>query len=193
MTVLLFDHFESPVGTILITAANGKLCSLDFGDYDERMQRLLTGRLGSFVREPTSDPFGFRRKIEAYFSGDLAIIDTIPVDTGGTAYQQMVWNALREIPLGTVSTYGALAKKIGSVARAVGITNSLNPVGIVVPCHRVIGADGTLTGYAGGLHRKEWLLRHEGVNLDALLSQKKRPTEQVKESHVQGAFFATET
>ena len=153
MNELLFDHFDSPVGTILITAVDGKLCSLDFGDYDERMQRLLTHRMGEFVRLPHRDPFGFRSKIEAYFAGDLAIIDTIPVDTGGTAYQQMVWAALREIPVGTVTTYGALAKKIGSVARAVGNTNSLNPVGIVVPCHRVIGADGTLTGYAGGLHR----------------------------------------
>ena len=107
------------------------------------------------------------------------------MDTGGTAYQQMVWAALREIPVGTVTTYGALAKKIGSVARAVGNTNSLNPVGIVVPCHRVIGADGTLTGYAGGLHRKEWLLRHEGVDLDAILSKTKR----TPDSHVQSALF----
>lgn len=185
MNELHFDHFDSPVGTILITAVDGKLCSLDYGDYDERMQRLLTHRMGEFVRLPHRDPFGFRSKIEAYFAGDLAIIDTIPVDTGGTAYQQMVWAALREIPVGTVTTYGVLAKKIGSVARAVGNTNSLNPVGIVVPCHRVIGADGTLTGYAGGLHRKEWLLRHEGVDLDAILSKTKR----TPDSHVQSALF----
>lgn len=186
LTELLFDHFDSPIGIILLTACDGKLCSLDFGEYDERMQRLLTGRLGNFVRKAETDPYGFSSKVRAYLNGDLNIIDSIPVDTGGTPFQQTVWNALREIPLGTVTTYGALAKKIGSVARAVGITNSLNPVGIVVPCHRVIGADGTLTGYAGGLHRKEWLLRHEGVNLEVIVAPKtKRPAE----SHRQGALF----
>ena len=97
------------------------------------------------------------------FTGALTALDALPVATAGTPFQRAVWQALREIPCGTTVSYAALAQKIGkpSAMRAVGLANGSNPIGVVVPCHRVIGADGSLTGYGGGLDRKRWLLDHE--------------------------------
>jgi methylated-DNA-[protein]-cysteine S-methyltransferase len=114
-----------------------------------------------------TDPAGISSRLRAYFGGDLAALDAIEVDTGGTSFQQDVWRALREIPVGKTVSYGELARRIGrpSATRAVGLTNGLNPCAVVVPCHRVIGADGSLTGFGGGLHRKRWLLEHEGAQL----------------------------
>jgi methylated-DNA-[protein]-cysteine S-methyltransferase len=105
--------------------------------------------------------------LEAYFAGDLGALRAIPVATAGTAFQRAVWSALREIPPGTTLGYGALARRIGrpSAIRAVGAANGANPVSVVVPCHRLVGAGGALTGYGGGLARKRWLLAHEGVAL----------------------------
>ncbi len=105
----------------------------------------------------------FRRDIQAYFDGDLTVLDRVPVRTGGTAFQNLVWAALRQIPAAMTTTYGRLAAQIGrpKACRAVGLANGANPVSIVVPCHRVIGADASLTGYGGGLDRKRWLLDHE--------------------------------
>ena len=124
-------------------------------------------RFGEFKLNDTQNRSAITQRIEAYLEGDYRSLDQIPVSTGGTAFQQQVWTALRSIPAGTVITYGELAQRLGrpAAARAVGITNSLNPISIVLPCHRVIGADGALTGYAGGLERKRWLLQHEGVRL----------------------------
>jgi methylated-DNA-[protein]-cysteine S-methyltransferase len=101
----------------------------------------------------------------AYFGGDLAAIDALPVATGGTEFQRAVWDELRRIPCGGSISYSELARRIGRPAaiRAVGLANGANPIGIVVPCHRVIGANGTLTGYGGGIERKRWLLAHERV------------------------------
>lgn len=109
------------------------------------------------------DPHGFTTAMRAYFNGDIHVIDGLPVEAGGTTFQREVWGALREIPCGTTMAYSELARRIGRPAavRAVGLANGSNPVGIVVPCHRVIGANGTLTGYGGGLDRKRWLLAHE--------------------------------
>jgi methylated-DNA-[protein]-cysteine S-methyltransferase len=106
-----------------------------------------------------------RDRLESYFGGDIHAIDAIPVRTGGTPFQNKVWTALRTIPPGSTLTYGRLAQKIRkpTAIRAVGHANGANPVSVVVPCHRLIGADGTLTGYGGGLHRKQWLLAHEGA------------------------------
>jgi methylated-DNA-[protein]-cysteine S-methyltransferase len=105
--------------------------------------------------------------MRAYLAGDLGCLNCIPVSTGGTAFQQEVWSALRTIPPGTVLSYGEMAARLGKPGsyRAVGMTNALNPIAIVVPCHRLVGANGALTGYAGGLERKRWLLQHEGVDL----------------------------
>ena len=107
--------------------------------------------------------------LQRYFAGELAAIDTLPVQTGGTAFQREVWRALREIPCGGTVSYAELAERIGrpTAVRAVGLANGSNPVGIVVPCHRVIGANGSLTGYGGGIERKRWLLEHEGSVSDS--------------------------
>ncbi len=163
---LLIDHVRSPIGTLLIVSDGKALCALEYRGFDQRLMRLLRGRFGDDVAfTETDDPQGFSANIRAYLDGDLAVIDEMPVSTGGTAFQQRVWSALRQIPTGTTATYGKLAVKLGkpSASRAVGLANSLNPVAIVVPCHRVIGANGKLTGYAGGLDRKRWLLGHEGA------------------------------
>jgi len=115
---------------------------------------------------PATGVSAARRALEAYFAGDLSAIDDLPVMTTGTAFQSEVWAALRDIPAGSTTSYGALAARIGrpKAVRAVGLANGANPIGVVVPCHRVIGADASLTGYGGGLDRKRWLLAHEGAN-----------------------------
>lgn len=164
MKELLLDSIESPIGTVLIVVDDDKLCSLDYSDYEPRMMTLLERRYGPVHFTPVTNPGGFSSRICDYFAGDMQALDTIPVSTGGTAFQQQVWQALRSISAGTTLTYGALAAQVGRATayRAVGATNALNPVAIVLPCHRVIGANAALTGYAGGLERKQWLLQHEG-------------------------------
>jgi methylated-DNA-[protein]-cysteine S-methyltransferase len=103
--------------------------------------------------------------MKAYFAGALKAIDSIAVATGGTDFQSKVWRALRKVPAGSTMSYGALAARIGHPAaiRATGAANGANPISIVVPCHRLVGSDGKLVKYGGGLMRKEWLLRHEGA------------------------------
>jgi methylated-DNA-[protein]-cysteine S-methyltransferase len=164
MKELLFDSFDSPIGAIIIVADAHQLCSLDFADCEQRMMTLLQRRYESVHLTQTTDPYGFGGRIRAYFAGEYGCLDDIPVNTGGTSFQQRVWSALRTIPPGTTTTYGKLAARLGkpTAYRAVGAANALNPVGIVLPCHRVIGADASLTGYAGGIERKHWLLQHEG-------------------------------
>lgn len=167
MKELLLDSFDSPIGTVIIVAGAHQLCSLDFADCEQRMMTLLQRRYGPVHLTQTTDPYGFSSRILAYFTGDYNSLDEIPVNTGGTNFQQRVWSALRTIPAGTTTTYGKLATRLGkpTAYRAVGAANALNPVGIVLPCHRVIGADTSLTGYAGGIERKHWLLQHEGYAL----------------------------
>jgi len=165
---LLVEHVASPVGEVLLmTDEAGRVRVLDFGDYAERMARLLRrhyGPGGWRVRDAAA-PTAARRALQGYFAGDLSAIDALETATGGTAFQRQVWAALRDIPAGTTTTYGALAARIGrpKAVRATGLANGANPIGVIVPCHRVVGADGSLTGYGGGLERKAWLLRHEGA------------------------------
>jgi methylated-DNA-[protein]-cysteine S-methyltransferase len=167
MLSLTLERVPVAIGTILLlTDAEGRVRALDWEDYEARLARLLRlqyGALTQVVEERAPSPA--RRAIEAYFAGDLKAIDTLPVETGGTPFQREVWAALRRIPAGETRTYGQLAVEIGrpKAVRAVGLANGSNPVGIVVPCHRVIGSDGSLTGYGGGLERKRWLLAHEGA------------------------------
>ena len=167
MQELQLDTFDSPIGTVLIVADGERLCALDFADCEERMMKLLQRRYSSIRLVQTTDPAGFSSRVQAYFAGDYQGLDAIPVSTGGTEFQQRVWTALRAIRPGTTATYRDLAIKLGkpTAYRAVGAANALNPVGIVLPCHRVIGTDASLTGYAGGLARKEWLLQHESAIL----------------------------
>ena len=166
MMQLTLTHYAAPFADLLVvTDAEGVLRALDFSDYAERMQRLLARHYGAFGLVEGEAPAAITRALDAYFAGDLAALDGVPVATGGSDFQKTVWSALRAIPAGTTSGYGALAARIGrpGAARAVGLANGLNPIGIVVPCHRVIGASGALTGYAGGVERKRWLLAHEGA------------------------------
>ena len=164
MIKLWIDTIESPIGQISIVVDDDRLCAVDFADYQARMMKLLARRYRSVELVPQSNPLGLAARLQAYLAGDPISLNEIPVRMGGTAFQQQVWRKLTEIPVGEVWTYGQLAKSLGqpTASRAVGMANSLNPIAIVVPCHRVIGAQGKLTGYAGGLDRKRWLLQHEG-------------------------------
>ncbi|MCF4968309.1 methylated-DNA--[protein]-cysteine S-methyltransferase [Nostoc sp. CMAA1605] len=160
---LLIDKISSEIGTILIVSDGKKLCALDFADYEPRMLKLLQKRYGQFSFQNVKNPQGFSDQVAAYFKGDRTSCKNLPVDTGGTPFQKQVWLALQTIPWGTTISYGGLAAKINkpTAYRAVGLANSLNPIAIVLPCHRVIGTNNQLTGYAGGLERKRWLLNHE--------------------------------
>ncbi|MEM9005566.1 MAG: methylated-DNA--[protein]-cysteine S-methyltransferase [Cyanobacteria bacterium P01_F01_bin.86] len=169
MTSLLIDRIPSPIGQIWVVTQNNTLCAVDFEDCEARMRSLLQKRFGPIQLREADNPGGISDRFRAYLAGDLQSLDGIPTATGGTDFQQQVWQALRTIPPGQVATYGELAKQLGrpQAVRAVGRTNGLNPIAIVLPCHRVIGANGKLTGYAGGLARKQWLLAHEGVTLQS--------------------------
>jgi methylated-DNA-[protein]-cysteine S-methyltransferase len=164
-TIALFiERMDTPIGTMLVvTDRAGRLRALDWSDYEERLQRLLRLHYGKFELVSGMAPAGVRDALRRYFDGEVGALDTIPVETGGTPFQRQVWAALRAIPAGRTVSYGVLAQDIGRAraVRAVGMANGANPVGIVVPCHRVVGANASLTGYAGGLERKRWLLDHE--------------------------------
>ena len=160
-------RLPSPIGTMLaVSDGEGALRGLDFEDLASRMTLLLRRQYGHEValREGAA-PAAVRRALADYFAGALTALDGLAVATAGTPFQRAVWAALRQIPVGTTLSYGALAERIGRKAavRAVGAANGANPIGVVVPCHRVIGADHSLTGYGGGLERKRWLLAHEGA------------------------------
>jgi methylated-DNA-[protein]-cysteine S-methyltransferase len=157
-------RLRSPIGAIsLVWDADHVLRALDFEDHEPRLQRLLRRHYGACGLVEEALPATLRAPLAAFFAGDLEAIAALSVHTNGTAFQRRVWHALRGIPAGRTRTYGALAAEIGmpSASRAVGLANGANPIAIVVPCHRVIGADGALTGYGGGIERKRWLLDHE--------------------------------
>lgn len=163
---LLLDRIRTPIGEMLIVAdEDGNLRAADWSDHEARMQRLLRLHYGEhgFRLEPNRNLNGLADAIGRYFAGDLKVIDDLPVETGGTPFQREVWNELRQIQCGKTVSYAELAERIHrrSAVRAVGLANGSNPVGVVIPCHRVIGSDGSLTGYGGGIHRKLWLLEHE--------------------------------
>lgn len=166
---LWMEEIDTPIGELLLVAdGDGKLRAVDWREHESRMLRLLRLHYGKdgFKLEGTCDLHGLASALRAYFFGNLTAIDQLPVQTAGTSFQREVWHALREIPCGRTLSYGKLAERIGRPAavRAVGLANGSNPVGIVVPCHRVIGADGSLTGYGGGIERKRWLLAHEQMH-----------------------------
>ncbi len=160
------DRIASPLGCLLVVCDDaGRLRALDFHDYEARLQRLLRVHYGErgFALRAGRAPATVSEAIARYFAGALHAVESIEVRTGGTSFQREVWSELRRIPGGATRGYGELARAIGrpNAARAVGLANGANPIPIVVPCHRVIGADGTLTGFGGGLERKRWLLDHE--------------------------------
>ena len=153
---------NSPVGRLAIAAHDRRVCALWFGT--EPQVRALVGRW--FPGENVSagrDPGGAITALGAYFSGDLRALDGVEVELHGTPFQQRVWRQLLTVPAGTTATYAQIARAVGApnAVRAVGAANGANPVSLIVPCHRIIGSNGSLTGYGGGLDRKRWLLAHE--------------------------------
>ena len=166
MNRFFIETFAAPTGTmVLLTDAQEHVRALDWTDYAPRMHRLLRLHYGTVGLEAKSTVSKARRAVEAYHDGNLTAIDELPVRTGGTPFQRSVWAALRTISAGETMTYGDLAVTLGrpKAMRAVGMANGGNPIGVIVPCHRVIGANGSLIGYGGGMARKRWLLRHENA------------------------------
>lgn len=163
---LLMDRISTPIGEMLVVSDyDGNLRVIHWADHEARMGLLLRLHYGEngFILEPNCCRSGLADAIRQYFEGELDAINALPVQTSGTLFQREVWRALRGIRCGTTISYGQLAKQIGRprAVRAVGLANGSNPVPVVVPCHRVIGTDGSLTGYGGGIERKRWLLEHE--------------------------------
>ena len=163
---LLVDHLDTPLGEMLLVAdEEGNLRATFWSDKDRPMQLFLERRYAPVRLEfrRARHPHQLTSAVAQYFAGEIHAIDTLPVRSVGTEFQLTVWRALRDIPSGTTISYGELACRIGrpQAVRAVGLANGANPIGVVVPCHRVIGANGSLTGYGGGIERKRWLLDHE--------------------------------
>jgi methylated-DNA-[protein]-cysteine S-methyltransferase len=160
------ERFDTPTGWMLIVTDTGqRLRAAEWEDKAHRMERSLRLQYGDggYQLQPMRTRSAARLALEAYFEGELAALDPILTQTRGTDFQRQVWSALRDIPVGTTVSYGQLAARIGRPAavRAVGAANGANPIPVIVPCHRVIGADAALTGFGGGLERKRWLLAHE--------------------------------
>jgi methylated-DNA-[protein]-cysteine S-methyltransferase len=152
---------------LLVTDADGVLRALDWEDHEARMKDLLRLQYGAVDLQDARSPQDLRAALTGYFKGDLDRLGTIRWRVAGTPFQHKVWTTLPRIRAGTTMSYGALAARIKSpkAVRAVGHANGANPISVVVPCHRLIGADGSLVKYGGGLERKRWLLEHEGVVL----------------------------
>ena len=170
-----YSEYESPVGTLTIASDGAAVCGLWLdgqkyhgGTIPEDMQR-------------DDDAAGFaelRDWLDAYFAGKRPSVESVPLAPIGSEFRQAVWQKLLEIPYGEVTTYGEIAQALKAErgkasALAVGGAVGHNPISIIIPCHRVVGSDGSLTGYAGGIKRKTWLLEHEGVDMDKLYAPKK--------------------
>jgi O-6-methylguanine DNA methyltransferase len=162
--------YETPVGHAAFAIADGKVCAFQIAEAEDGREALLEQLLhrhpdAQLRRQPQTTEV--KRKLDAYFEGQLTALDDIPCAPEGTAFQRQVWDRLKEIPVGHTRSYREIASALGRPAavRAVGAANGRNPIWLIIPCHRVIAADGTLCGYAGGLERKAWLLRHEGATL----------------------------
>jgi methylated-DNA-[protein]-cysteine S-methyltransferase len=160
------DRLKTPIGTaLLVTDAEGCLRALDWEDYEPRLKQLLRLQYGAVTLQDARSPREIKDALNGYFKGDLDRLKSITWRVAGTPFQRKVWTALAKIPAGTTMSYGELAAQLGSpkAMRAVGHANGSNPISVVVPCHRLIGASGSLVKYGGGLQRKRWLLEHEGV------------------------------
>jgi O-6-methylguanine DNA methyltransferase len=161
---LRLERWISPVAPLLLVCDHdGALRGLEFAENEPRLRRLLERYYGQISLVPAAAPSAITAALTAYFAGEMEALKAIPIALGGTAFQRQVWSALRNIPAGTTLSYGQLAAVMGrrGASRAVGAANSANVIPIVIPCHRVIGADGSLTGFGSGLDRKQWLLAHE--------------------------------
>ena len=158
---------HTPIDALTLAARGGRLCVLHVGAREAPVRQMLHRWYPGEVIEHRRDPAGAATALAKYFSGQLDVLDSMDVELNGTPFQQRVWDALRAVRAGQTASYSTIARVVGapSAMRAVGAANGANPVAIVVPCHRIVGSDGSLTGYGGGLRRKEWLLRHEGQRL----------------------------
>jgi methylated-DNA-[protein]-cysteine S-methyltransferase len=167
MHCFLTDRIKTPIGDMILIARDGVLLLLEFEEASGRVMREMQARFGDVELRKSYNPFGLSDIVRDYFSGNIHAIDGLIADGGGTDFDKQVWAELRRIPAGVTKSYGDIARTLGDVglSRAVGTANGRNPIAIVVPCHRVIGSDGSMTGYGGGIARKEWLLRHEGALL----------------------------
>lgn len=163
---LSLDRYATPMGDLLLACDDtGRLRMVDLKGSEQFTTNYLLSRYGKSLRlEWRAAPTEIRRLLDEYFNGRIEALDEIACQADGTPFQQQVWTALRTIPAGRTVSYSALAAQLGrpSAKRAVGLANGTNPIPIVIPCHRVIGSNGSLTGYGGGLERKRWLLAHEG-------------------------------
>lgn len=157
------ETIATPLGRILLVSHGSLVCSLDFDGFQTRLKRLLNRRFGSYRLMPHPDSSKSLELIGSYFKGDLNALSKMSLDSRGTPFQESVWNALTQIPVGTTCTYKEIAESIDKprACRAVGMANRSNPIALALPCHRVIGADGNLGGYAGGVDKKSWLIQHE--------------------------------
>jgi methylated-DNA-[protein]-cysteine S-methyltransferase len=161
-------RYPSPIGELSLASAEGRLVHLDFEGNDERLRTIQNRHFKRIDwQESAVAPASVTLWLDAYFGGEVRPLPMTDIDMIGTDFQQQVWRALTAIPSGEIRSYIGLAVELGhpKAVRAVARAIALNPVSIIVPCHRVIGSDGRLTGYAGGLDRKHWLLEHEAKML----------------------------
>jgi methylated-DNA-[protein]-cysteine S-methyltransferase len=169
--VIELTTIDSPIGVLTLAARGGRVCLLHFGGDDEGVRAWLARWYRDMPIARADDPAGGATILRRYFDGELDALDDVPVELNGTPFQKRVWEQLRTVKAGRTASYMDLARQIGAsnAVRAVGAANGANPVAVIVPCHRIIGANGSLTGYGGGLERKQWLLRHERVGAAATL------------------------
>jgi methylated-DNA-[protein]-cysteine S-methyltransferase len=159
-------RLATPIGEALIaTDEAGVLRAFNWTDYEPQLRAWLARRYPETAVAEGAGPARVREAFAGYFAGAVRALEDVPWRAAGTEFQQRVWRALCSIPAGETLSYAGLAERIGrpTAVRAVGLANGANPVALVAPCHRVIGTNGTLTGYGGGLDRKRWLLAHEGA------------------------------
>ncbi|WP_299374013.1 methylated-DNA--[protein]-cysteine S-methyltransferase [uncultured Kiloniella sp.] len=161
--LISYSRYESPIGQILSFYNDNILCHLDFTDCQDRWGKLLNRRFPNLLLEEISGLSDLDMRLDDYFSKSPTAFDDLAMDTGGTDFQKQVWAALCKVPFGAKETYSSMASIIGKpkAVRAMAAANALNPISIVIPCHRIVGKDGSLTGYGGGLERKKTLLLHE--------------------------------
>jgi methylated-DNA-[protein]-cysteine S-methyltransferase len=163
---LTIDRLPTPIGTaLLVTDEAGVLRAFNWTDYEAAMRAWIGRHYPKAKLQEGLAPAPVRQAFEAYFRGEARALEAAPWQARGTPFQMQVWQALCTIPAGETLSYAGLAQRIGrpTAVRAVGLANGSNPVAVIVPCHRVIGSDGSLTGYGGGLPRKRWLLELEGA------------------------------
>ncbi len=165
-TKLIKANFETPIGNLIIVLEGDTIVICEFADHADRVEKQLAKFYHNRPVIIGDLPHQIATAFTEYFNGNLNALSPLKAKPLGTSFQQRVWHELQNIPYGTTSSYGDLATQLKSSPRAVGGANGSNPVCLIFPCHRVIGANGSLTGYAGGIERKEWLLKHEGAILN---------------------------